>query len=518
MVAAQHEPLLATLADPLRPKTMGRYRIFRAFAAGGLGTVHFARLTGPSGFARTVAAKCPHPRFAGHPQFVLTFIDEARLAARIRHPNVVATLDVIQTATDLALVMDYVHGESVNHLVDAARIRSEKVPLPIAASILIDALHGLHAAHEAEEAGGPLGIIHRDVSPQNILVGADGIARLADFGVAKAAGRLQMVTAEGSVKGKYPYLAPEQLRGEPVSRVTDTYAAAIVFWELLTGRALFLGKTEQETAQRCLYAPIPPPSQFVADLPPRIDHLLSKALAREPSQRWPTAREMALEIEACVPALRPSEVGAWVQRMAGPELADRAATLVAIEQMDTSDWSDAETPDQTATAPMKVSVAVANGVEPSPPPVSSQRLVSSARPTEASLSGVAGRLAPWALAVLLLIAWVAEVAARHTTPPTEDKSALLPAPIVPAVAATANAALSPSATSTSLALASDVPANAAVAAARAAKPEPPTTGARAGANARGPAPRSLPPKASASCEPPYWTDSLGRTRFKSECL
>jgi serine/threonine-protein kinase len=514
MVAAQQEPL-ATLADPLRPKTMGRYRIFRAFAAGGLGTVHFARLTGPSGFARTVAAKCPHPRFAGHPQFVLTFIDEARLAARIRHPNVVATLDVIQTATDLALVMDYVHGDSVNHLVDAARARSEKVPLPIAASIVIDALHGLHAAHEAEEAGGPLGIIHRDVSPQNILVGADGIARLADFGVAKAAGRLQMVTAEGSVKGKYPYLAPEQLRGEPVSRVTDTYAAAIVLWELLTGQALFLGKTENETAQRCLYAPIPPPSQFVPDLPPRLDGLLSKALARDPSQRWPTAREMALELEACVPALRPSEVGAWVQRMAGPELADRAAALVAIEQMDTSDLSDAETPDQTATAPIRVSVAVPNGVDPLPPPTSSQRLVSSARPVEASrveASRVAGRLAPWAVAILLLIAWVAEVATRHGTPPTMDKSPVVLAPLVPAVAATANA--SPSAS----APASDVPVNGAAVPSRAAKPEPPTTGTRAGASARSPALRSSPPKASASCEPPYWTDSLGRTRFKSECL
>jgi serine/threonine protein kinase len=514
MVAAQHEPL-AIPAHPLRPKSMGRYRIFGAFAAGGLGTVHFARLTGPSGFARTVAAKCPHPRFAGHPQFALAFIDEARLAARIRHPNVVATLDVIQTATDLALVMDYVHGDSVNHLVDAARTRSEKVPLPIAASILIDALHGLHAAHEAEEAGGPLGIIHRDVSPQNILVGADGIARLADFGVAKAAGRLQMVTIEGSVKGKYPYLTPEQLRGEAVSRVTDTYAAAIVFWELLTGQPLFLGQTEHETAQRCLYAPIPPPSQFVPDLPPRIDGLLSKALAREPSQRWPTAREMALEIEACVPAFRPSEVGAWVQRMVGPELAVRAASIVAIEQMDTSDSPDEQAPDQTATAPIKVSLAVPNWVEPSPPPVVSQPSVS--RPLLPETSRVAGRFAPWALAVLLLIAWVAEVAERHRAPVTGDKSAVPLGPIVPVVAATASVSLSPGATPMVPAATSSAPADGAVAS-RAAKPETTATGARPGPNARSPASRSSPPKSSVSCEPPYWIDPLGRTRFKSECL
>jgi eukaryotic-like serine/threonine-protein kinase len=517
MVAAQQEPL-TTLADPLRPKRMGRYRIFRAFAAGGLGTVHFARLSGPSGFARTVAAKCPHARFAGNPQFALTFIDEGRLAARIRHPNVVATLDVIQTATDLALVMDYVHGESVNHLVDAARSRGEKVPLQIAASILIDALHGLHAAHEAEEAGGPLGIIHRDVSPQNILVGADGIARLADFGVAKAVGRLQMVTVEGSVKGKYPYLAPEQLRGEPVSRVTDTYAAAIVFWELLTGQALFLGETEHETAQRCLYAPIPPPSQLVPDLSPRIDDLLRKALAREPSQRWPTAREMALEIEACVPAFRPSEVGAWVQRMVGPELAVRAASLVAIEQMDTSDGSPHEEgPDQTATAPIKVSLAVPDWVEPSAPSVVSQPS-SGWRARLPATSRVAGRFAPWVLAVLLLTALAAEVAARHRAPATGDKAAVPLAPIAPVVAATANAPLSPAgATSILPAATSNAPVDGAVAS-RAPKPETTATGARPGPNARSPASRSAPPKSSAACQPPYWIDSLGRTRFKSECL
>jgi serine/threonine protein kinase len=463
-----------------------------------------------------VAAKCPHPRFAGHPQFALTFIDEARLAARIRHPNVVATLDVIQTATDLALVMDYVHGESVNHLVDAARARGEKVPLPVAASILIDALHGLHAAHEAEEAGGPLGIIHRDVSPQNILVGADGMARLADFGVAKAAGRLQMVTVEGSVKGKYPYLTPEQLRGEPVSRVTDTYAAAIVFWELLTGQALFLGQTEHETAQRCLYAPIPPPSRFVPDLSPRIDSLLSRALAREPSQRWPTAREMALEIEASVPAFRPSEVGAWVQRMVGPELAVRAASLVAIEQMDTSDGSrHEEGPDQTATAPIKVSRAVPDWVEPSPSPEVSQPSASRAMRPEASR--VAGRLAPWALAVLLLIAWVAEVAERHRAPATADKSAAPLGPIAPVVVATPNASVSAGATPILPAAVSNAPADGAVAS-RAAKPETTATGARPAPNVRSPASRSSPPKSSVSCEPPYWVDPLGRTRFKSECL
>ena len=160
--------------------------------------------------------------------------------------------------------MDYVHGESLWKLVRALKERNERVPVPIAAAILVDTLHGLHAAHEAtDERGAPLGIVHRDVSPQNILVGADGVTRLVDFGIAKAAGRLHS-TRDSSVKGKYAYMAPEQVRGEPVSRLTDTYAAAIVFWELLTGERLFVGKTEAETIHKCLVARVQPPSLFAA--------------------------------------------------------------------------------------------------------------------------------------------------------------------------------------------------------------------------------------------------------------
>jgi hypothetical protein len=224
---------------------------------------------------------------------------------------------------------------------------------------------------------------------------------------------------------------------------------------------------------------------------------------------------MALEIEACVPAFRPSEVGAWVQRMVGPELAVRAASIVAIEQMDTSDSPDEQAPDQTATAPIKVSLAVPNWVEPSPPPVVSQP--SASRPLLPETSRVAGRFAPWALAVLLLIAWVAEVAERHRAPVTGDKSAVPLGPIVPVVAATASVSLSPGATPMVPAATSNAPADGAVAS-RAAKPETTATGARPGPNARSPASRSSPPKSSVSCEPPYWIDPLGRTRFKSECL
>src|SRR5690606_6814462 len=150
-----------------------RYAIYDEIAAGGMATVHFARLLGAQGFRRTVAAKRLLPHLTRDQEFSLMLVDEARMAARIRHPNVVSTLDIVQTDTELVLVMDYVHGESVAKLAYAAGKRGESVPLSIAAAILIDALHGLHAAHEAkDEQGRPLGLVHRDVSPQNMLVGA----------------------------------------------------------------------------------------------------------------------------------------------------------------------------------------------------------------------------------------------------------------------------------------------------------------------------------------------------------
>lgn len=157
-----------------------------------MATVHIGRLKGPVGFARTVAIKRLHSQFAKDHDFVAMFVDEARLAARIRHPNVVPIIDVVADNGELLLVMDYVEGEALHYLLAAQRARDELVPPEIGIKIMIEVLAGLHAAHEATtERGRPLGIVHRDVSPQNIIVGVDGVSHLIDFGVAKAAGRIQ---------------------------------------------------------------------------------------------------------------------------------------------------------------------------------------------------------------------------------------------------------------------------------------------------------------------------------------
>lgn len=304
---------------------VGRYALYAEIAAGGMATVHFGRLIGPVGFSRTVAIKRLHPQFAKDAEFVTMFLDEARIAARIRHPNVVGTLDVVATESELFLVMDYVQGESLSRL-----SRGRRVPPRVAISILCGALHGLHAAHEAKnEHGEPLHIVHRDISPQNILVGVDGIARVLDFGIAKARGRAH-TTRDGNIRGKLPYMAPEQFQGS-ADRRTDIYAMTIVAWETLTGQPLFIGQDEAETMGKVLSRHVPPPSSVAPELPRDLDEVLLRGLSTDPDARYETARDMAMALEERAYFASPSEVGEWVADAAGSALAKRGARIAEIE-------------------------------------------------------------------------------------------------------------------------------------------------------------------------------------------
>jgi serine/threonine-protein kinase len=288
-------------------------------------------MTGSVGFTRTVAVKRLHPQFAKDPEFVTMFLDEARVAGRIRHPNVVPTLDVVATEGEIFLAMEYVQGESLSKLLKMAREKGRPPTPQIVATIIANLLHGLHAAHEAkDEHGQPLGIVHRDVSPQNVLIGADGVARVLDFGVAKAAGRMQ-TTREGQVKGKLSYMSPEQLNGGGVTRLADIYAAAVVLWETLTQERLFDGDNEAMTLVRVLEGKVEPPSKWVPILPPGTDEVVLRGLARDPATRFQTARDFAVALERTVGLASPAVVGEWVESVAAQELADRAAHVAQIE-------------------------------------------------------------------------------------------------------------------------------------------------------------------------------------------
>ncbi|MDB4939519.1 MAG: Serine/threonine-protein kinase Pkn6 [Labilithrix sp.] len=321
--------MMAAERGPLR--VVGRYALYNEIAAGGMATVHIGRLLGPVGFARTVAVKRLHPQFAKDPEFVSMFLDEARLAARVQHPNVVATIDVVATDGELFLIMDYVRGESLSKLLRTTRKAGGHVPPRIAASIMCGFLHGLHAAHEAKnERGNRIDLVHRDVSPQNVLVGADGIPRVLDFGIAKAAGRIQ-VTRDGQIKGKLAYMPPEQLSGRDLTRAVDIYASAVVMWETLTGERLFKGETEGETLAKILRDPVVPPSAIVPSVPRAFDAPLLKALSRDASKRHATARELAFELEKCVGVASATEVGEWVENMVGTILSAREDQIAEIE-------------------------------------------------------------------------------------------------------------------------------------------------------------------------------------------
>ncbi|MEM6791594.1 MAG: protein kinase [Myxococcota bacterium] len=276
---------------------LGRYETIAPIARGGMATVYAGRAVGAGGFERRVAIKVMHPHIAEDPAFITMFLDEARLAARIHHPNVVSTLDVQKTDDAMFLVMELVRGASLRDVARALRSKERRMPLGMALRILLDVLSGLHAAHELEGRDGrPLHLVHRDVSPHNILVGSDGISRITDFGVARAEARL--TTTRGShLKGKLAYMPPEQGRGDPIDRRADVYAAGVCLWEVLTGRRLFHAEHEGELVLKVLEGAQTSPQAYVPDLHPAVDAVCMAALAIDPEQRPPTAAAFAEQLE-----------------------------------------------------------------------------------------------------------------------------------------------------------------------------------------------------------------------------
>jgi eukaryotic-like serine/threonine-protein kinase len=342
------------------PRVVGRYLLCDAFAAGGMATVHLARLMGPEGFSRTVAIKQLHPQFAHDPKFVAMFLDEARLASRVRHPNVVSPLDVISEPPDLFMVMDYVHGEPLSRLLK--RKHHEPVPARIAVAIVGQALLGLHAAHTATgERGEPLDLVHRDVSPHNILVTQDGVAKVVDFGIAKAKARTQQ-TERGMLKGKLGYMAPEQINMEAVDRRADIFAVGVVLWELLTGRRLFTGDNARAVLDRLKQAPIERPSRLVPGLAPDLDEVVMAALAWSASERFDNARAMAQALEYSMAAASMLELSAWVESRVGAELAARAELVVEVETLSFDDFTRAVRHPLAGDAAAPVEAAALAGV------------------------------------------------------------------------------------------------------------------------------------------------------------
>ncbi len=318
-----------------------RYELVAEIASGGMATVFLARLSGVGGFQRFVAIKRLHPHLANENEFVQMFLDEARLAAGIHHPNVVPILEVGASDRGYYIVMDYVEGDTLAHLLARAATAGVAMPASIALRVVVDMLGGLHGAHELRDAqGNPAELVHRDVSPQNVLVGVDGIARITDFGVARAASRLSG-TGAGELKGKISYMAPEQTSGLPLDRRADVFASGIVLWEVLSGRRLFKAPNDAATITRILKEPIPSPRQYNPVVSGEVAAVCLRALERDPNRRFASAAqfgdalEQAAAVSSRVHVATPRETAAYVSGAIGKEIEQqREAVRVWLARRD----------------------------------------------------------------------------------------------------------------------------------------------------------------------------------------
>ncbi|MGE0550929.1 MAG: serine/threonine protein kinase [Kofleriaceae bacterium] len=279
------------------PAQLGRYELVRRLAIGGMAELFLAKATGINGFERMVVVKRILPHLAADSEFIRMFLQEARIAATLHHANVVQVHDIGKVEGTYFFTMEYVRGIDVQRMLNRAHLEHEPIPLKISISVILGAAAGLHYAHEQHQPNGePLGIVHRDVSPSNLLVGEDGITKLVDFGIAKATLE-RHATRPGSVKGKLSYMSPEQCRGDPVDRRSDVFALGILLYELTTGSYLFSGANDFDVMQQVINGRIPPPSSRVRDYPTELERIVMRALEQDRDRRYATAEAMQRELE-----------------------------------------------------------------------------------------------------------------------------------------------------------------------------------------------------------------------------
>jgi serine/threonine-protein kinase len=325
------------MSAPPFPEIVGRYELLAPIASGGMATVYLAVQRGKRGFSREVALKLTHAHLREQPHWAHDLVEEAKLASRIAHPNVVQVIDVDDDANGVFLVMPYVEGDTLSGLQRHAAASGGRLPAPIAFRILDDALAGLHAAHElVDDTGESVGLVHRDFSPGNVLVGLDGVGRLADFGVAKAATRVGY-THTGTIKGKFAYMSPEQVRGDSLDRRSDVWAAGIVAWELLAGQRMFPDADQPSTLVRITTEPPLRVRDVRPDAPAVLDEAIASALAIDVRRRCATAEELRRKLEAAWGELGGladrAEVASWVKNAVAPKLAMRRAKIDEVLAM-----------------------------------------------------------------------------------------------------------------------------------------------------------------------------------------
>ncbi|KAB2898476.1 MAG: serine/threonine protein kinase, partial [Kofleriaceae bacterium] len=335
-------------AGALVGKRLGQYELLALLALGGTAEIYLARVGGTAGFEKYVVVKCLHDHLAYDREFVQMFLDEARLGAQLDHSNIVQTLGLGEQDGRYYLVMEFVAGMSLALMARRAveRVPRGHIPVPLVLGIAVQACEGLHYAHEKQSGGKPLNLIHRDISPQNLVITFEGMVKVVDFGIAKAEER-ETATRSGTIKGKFAYMSPEQCQAKDIDRRTDVFALGVVLHELLTGRRLFKRGSAYDTYQAILECKVPVPSAQNHELDPALDPILMKALAKNPSQRYPSAEAFG---EALTNYLHtrgksagPGDIALFIDQYYGPEINDHGARmreLLAGRTAAAAGWDD----------------------------------------------------------------------------------------------------------------------------------------------------------------------------------
>ncbi len=366
-----------TTSESLRGGTrLGRYELLLPVATGGMARVWAARQHGQRGFSKLVAIKTILPHLAREAEFERMFLDEAKIASLVHHPNVCEIYELGEEGRVLYLAMEWVSGDSLMHVLriygdkgDPARV--EAIDLRVAARIVADGCAGLHAAHELlDEDNNPMNVVHRDVSPHNILLTAEGHVKVADFGVAKALGQSHQKTVAGQIKGKLAYMAPEQVTGAPIDRRSDVFSAGCILYEATTGELPFKGEGDHQIMHSLLKGDYALPSKILKGFPRDLEKIITKAISPQPGDRYNTSREMKIAIDewlgATGPAVTPPHVAMVVRERIGPILEKRREKIKAashVHQVGSGSGAVISLPGGTPSKPHVVEPS-ASGVVP----------------------------------------------------------------------------------------------------------------------------------------------------------
>lgn len=393
-------------ADLHAGSTLGRYELLLPIAKGGMAQVWAARLRGSRGFQKLVAIKTILAGVIDNTRMEQMFLEEAQLASQIHHPNVVGTLELGEQDSQLYLVMEWVDGESLSVVLSKATAQGG-LPLPIAVNLIGQACQGLYAAHNLrDESGALLGLVHRDVSPQNLLVTFSGTAKLVDFGIAKATSKASGLTEAGEIKGKFAYMAPEQVRGHAIDARTDLFALGILLYLLTTGRHPFRGDHPAATVQNiCSEQGPTPPSAFLPDYPAALEEVVLKALAKAPEQRFASANELLTALEAAMPGpLEASfqvQVAEYLKQLFGSRASERRAAIRLAQEH--ADRQRAESSSSISVGTLRA-IAVDPRSGSSLPAAASLTLPSSVAPDTTGVPQFRTKRAAAVMAALALIA------------------------------------------------------------------------------------------------------------------